>query len=36
MEEGIAFKWLTSPLRLIGDRVIEGGKIAVMELTAPG
>jgi glutamate synthase (NADPH/NADH) small chain len=38
MEEGIAFKWLTSPLRLIGDEKgwLKEVECAVMELTAPG
>ena len=38
MEEDIAFKWLTSPLRLIGDEKgwLKEVECAVMELTAPG
>lgn len=38
MEEGIDFKWLTTPLRLIGDERgwLKEVECAVMELTEPG
>ena len=36
MEEGVVFKWLTTPIALLGDGWVDKAECAVMELGEPG